>query len=614
MERLGFFGVLKYLILTFKRGIMPYFKYQIITKLLFAAIFSPLFWAITQFLIDSRGVYALSNSGIFRFLLTPQGMVTLVLIILFVSLGILLELFGTISISSRILKNKPESDYINIQTYNFKSLRYLLDPGSIFLFIYLIILIPLTGTGTSISFLQRIKIPNFITSVIFENREYFIIYALIIALFATVSMFTIFSFHFIIIGKYRASKAIGASVILVRKNLKLFLKKFLGISAVIALIAGTLIVFWLLGIANLVNAVNVDKESTRIFLIVLYFIQELGLRVIGLFFVPFEIHHLTIIFYNLVSKTPEYSHLYHDYAETKEKSRRTILDKLLDRKRTILAILLISIIVISVPFGLYFNEMFRYERSIVIIGHRGGGGSGIPENTISSINRSIALEAQYVEIDVQRTADDKYIINHDNTFNRMAGDGRSALEMTLEEIKDLDLGYRYPGYEGERVPTIEEVLDVTKEKIGIYLELKGITADRRMADDLIKLVRERNLLDHVVFVSLNYDLVNYMETNYPDAQTGYIYYLAVGQAGSFNSDVIILEEYMATDSTLTDIYFSEKLPVVWTVNDERLLEKYVDMGIYGVITDNVEEAKSAIRTLNSESNNSFLLKMFLQFN
>lgn len=613
MDNLGTFGAFEYLIKSFMGELNRFFKFQIITKLIFVAIFSPVFWAVTQFLISSRGEFALSNSGIIKFIFTPQGFILLLFGIAFISISILIEIFGTIAISSRIIKNQSESNYFSLLKYNFKTARSLIDPGIIFLLIYLVVLIPLTGAGTSISFLQRIKIPNFVTSVIFGNPKYLIIYGVVIFVMATVSLFTIFSFHFIVIGRYSPSKAVAASVNLVRKNLGIFIKKFLGILVITSLIMGAIIVFWLLGISKLVHSVDMNKEWTRVLLVFLYFVQEFGLRILALFFVPFEVHHITIVFYRLVSTTPEYSHLANQYPVMSEKSKLSVLDKVLARKKTIFVFLFAIILLLAVPMGIYFNEAFRYERSINIIGHRGGGGGHIPENSISSIKQAITYGAEYVEIDIQRTYDGNYILNHDNTFNRMAGNKNRAQDLTLIEIKKLDIGYKYPGYIGERVPTLEEVLDTTKNKIGIYLELKGVSADTKMADDVVKLIKERDMLDQIVFMSLDYNLVNYIETTYPNAETGYIYYLAVGDSSSFNADVIIMEESMINNSTLTNLYFSGKLPVVWTVNEMTLLEKYIEMGLYGVITDNVKESKATVTSLNKESDNDYLLKMFLKF-
>ena len=160
MDNLGTFGAFEYLIKSFMGELNRFFKFQIITKLIFVAIFSPVFWAVTQFLISSRGEFALSNSGIIKFIFTPQGFILLLFGIAFISISILIEIFGTIAISSRIIKNQSESNYFSLLKYNFKTARSLIDPGIIFLLIYLVVLIPLTGAGTSISFLQRIKILN----------------------------------------------------------------------------------------------------------------------------------------------------------------------------------------------------------------------------------------------------------------------------------------------------------------------------------------------------------------------------------------------------------------------------------------------------------------------
>ena len=81
-----------------------------------------------------------------------------------------------------------------------------------------------------------------------------------------------------------------------------------------------------------------------------------------------------------------------------------------------------------------FDRFYPITSEVGIVAHRGGGELG-NENTIIGLNLAIEAGADYSEIDVQRTKDGHYIINHDNDFLRCCGDPHKPGELTLEEIK-----------------------------------------------------------------------------------------------------------------------------------------------------------------------------------
>lgn len=101
----------------------------------------------------------------------------------------------------------------------------------------------------------------------------------------------------------------------------------------------------------------------------------------------------------------------------------------------------------------------------IVVGHRGAAGLA-PENTLIAIERGLEEGADWIEIDVQRTADGALVVVHDATVDRTTDGTGYVREKTLAEIKALDAGYRfspdgvtYP-YRGKgiTVPTLEEAL------------------------------------------------------------------------------------------------------------------------------------------------------------
>jgi len=102
---------------------------------------------------------------------------------------------------------------------------------------------------------------------------------------------------------------------------------------------------------------------------------------------------------------------------------------------------------------------------VLRIGHRGAAGHA-PENTLAAVRQGIELGVDFVEIDVRRTADGVLVALHDATVNRTTN-GRGRVEaLSLGEVRKLDAG------NGERIPTVEEVLQMAGGRTGLMLELK----------------------------------------------------------------------------------------------------------------------------------------------
>jgi glycerophosphoryl diester phosphodiesterase len=103
------------------------------------------------------------------------------------------------------------------------------------------------------------------------------------------------------------------------------------------------------------------------------------------------------------------------------------------------------------------------HRSILKIGHRGAAGHA-PENTLASLERGVALGADYVEFDIQRTLDGRLVLMHDKFVNRTTnGTGRLS-EMGWDELSRLDAGA------GQRIPLLQQTLEAASGRVGLILE------------------------------------------------------------------------------------------------------------------------------------------------
>ena len=185
-------------------------------------------------------------------------------------------------------------------------------------------------------------------------------------------------------------------------------------------------------------------------------------------------------------------------------------------------------------------------------------------------------------------------------------------DLNYSQIETLDIGRRVSQrYAGEKVPRIEEVLDVCKNKIKINLELKeGI--DHEMIDDLMELVRKKGMKKQVFFTSLNIRDIEYIENKDSTFDTGLIYFIKLGNYGSVDADYMIMEEREATDSNIKKLHKKGKKVIVWTVNTQESIDKFSKMDVDGIITDYPLEVKEAVSENSKLTSNDLILSSFVR--
>lgn len=128
-----------------------------------------------------------------------------------------------------------------------------------------------------------------------------------------------------------------------------------------------------------------------------------------------------------------------------------------------------------------FAPLPRLKHPIAVIGHRGGRAMA-PENTLAAFRNAIKLGIDYVEIDVRATKDGHLVIMHDGTVDRTTNGTGAVKEMDFDAIRALDAGSKFdPGYANERVPTLDEVLDLCHNKINVYMDHKEAPTEQIFA-------------------------------------------------------------------------------------------------------------------------------------
>ncbi len=544
-------------------------KFQILTHLLFIFIILPSYFYIRTFIVSLNKLSVIDNTELLRFVFSPLGIILLIISLMVIFFYFLVELSGLILLTSSYQKERLEPSFITILKESIRLIPKFLNKSIIVISFYFLLLIPITSSVLGFNLFKKFNIPNFIFREIIKNPIYLIIYSLIVIIFYYLFIKAIFTFHYILIKKEKSSTAIKKSFNLINDNFKDFFDTF--ILRILKYLIIFLIIFFLsIFIINFTK--NISKELFTYSIIFLLVIKNIILTTIILIFIPLEIKFLTDKFY-------EYTKI-NKRLVVKEKDKYNIIDKIFSFKRPVIftfisMLILLNVLFIFVPN--FFNNSFKTK---LIIGHRGGEGV---ENSLGAIKNSIDKRIDYVEIDIQRTKDNYYIVNHDKTFKRVAGINKSASDMTLKEIKKISLRGE------EKIPEINEVLKLSKNKINLFIELKGKTADKKMVDDIVKLVKKEKMEKQVVFISMRYSVINYLKTKYKDLKTGFIYFLFLGDMSKIKADYMLFSEDFVTENHIEQIHRHNKKAIVWTVNSPDSMKKYLDSAVDGIITDRVND-------------------------
>ncbi len=252
-------------------------------------------------------------------------------------------------------------------------------------------------------------------------------------------------------------------------------------------------------------------------------------------------------------------------------------------RKIILASLGATAIALGVGFLLLHGV--RTSDNLTIIAHRGAAGKA-PENTLASIRQALEDNTDWVEIDVQETADGTVVVVHDSDFMKLAGVETRVWEATLEQLQKIDIGSWFdPKFSNQRVPTLAEVLALVKDRAGLVIELKYYGHDQNLEQRVVDLVEQAGMADQVAIMSLKYDGVEKLHRLRPDWTTGLLVTKTLGDIEGLDIDFIACNVATASPGFIRRIHDAGKKIYTWTVNDQVTMSRMMSLGVDGIITD-----------------------------
>ncbi len=211
-----------------------------------------------------------------------------------------------------------------------------------------------------------------------------------------------------------------------------------------------------------------------------------------------------------------------------------------------------------------------------IVGHRGAR-SLAPENTPAGLRRGMEC-ADYVEIDVRLSRDGVPVVIHDATVDRTTNGTGRVRDLELEDLKDLDAG------EGEKIPTLREVLELVGGSGGLIIEIKEPGTEEIVCSTLLG-----NLPERCMLVSFHEESVAMAKRLLPGAGAGLIFSEEredpVRDAESLGADAILPRFDRLTGDLVSGAHARGLLVIPWVLNTAEAIRQAANLGVDGLATD-----------------------------
>jgi glycerophosphoryl diester phosphodiesterase len=168
-------------------------------------------------------------------------------------------------------------------------------------------------------------------------------------------------------------------------------------------------------------------------------------------------------------------------------------------------------------------EPFYLDRPL-IFAHQGASHEA-PANTLAAFLLAFELGSDGIELDVHLSKDGQVVVIHDFTLEATTDGQGLVRDKTLAELKELDAGTWFdPDFAGQRIPTLQEVIDVVGDRLLLNIELKTASIrDDGLAAAVVRIIEENHLLQRVIVSSFNPLAVRWLKHLNPWVSAGLLY-------------------------------------------------------------------------------------------
>jgi glycerophosphoryl diester phosphodiesterase len=241
------------------------------------------------------------------------------------------------------------------------------------------------------------------------------------------------------------------------------------------------------------------------------------------------------------------------------------------------------------------SDSFTFDGPAEIIAHRGFS-TRAPENTLAAIDLGIEAGADAVEFDLHTAADGSPVVFHDAMLSRTTNGVGPVRRRTLGQIQMLDAGSWFSAdFAGERVPSFAEALERIGDRVGrVYAEVKGFR-ELEDVDRMVRIAADAGAADRVVFIAMNWTLLDRMRSQDPTLRVGYIVddpetlEVALGRAEGDAHALLDFRADLLMEPGVAERVRERGIPMAaWTINEPEQASMLLEAGVPRITTNEVE--------------------------
>jgi glycerophosphoryl diester phosphodiesterase len=225
----------------------------------------------------------------------------------------------------------------------------------------------------------------------------------------------------------------------------------------------------------------------------------------------------------------------------------------------------------------------------LVIAHRGASADA-PENTIAAFELALEQGADGIELDVHLSADEHPVVIHDFTLERTTDGAGPVSGHRVRELKRLDAGgWRDRRFRGQRIQTLQEVLERFRDRAHFWVELKGGSAlYPGIEERVVSLLEVYDVVDRALVQSFDHQAIGRIRATSREIRVGALVAQspvdrALLQRGA--TDAICPGAHLITEALVAEIRGAGCACYVWTVNEPAQLDRLVGWGVTVIITD-----------------------------
>jgi glycerophosphoryl diester phosphodiesterase len=591
----------------FRFVLKPAIAFEFWSTLIFMVSLVPASGWLLNRLVASSGQYAVSDNDLIAFFLSPPGLLFLILSLGFVLAFWFAEQVGLLIISvNAVFQNKIYVSHVLWE--QIKNIPALIRLGLLQAAVYLVASIPFV-LGIGLTYLWLLRDWDLYYYLNVKPLSWYIAVTIAGTFLATYLLLAawlyirwLFSIPFLVFGDVTPTGALRKSWQQTRGR---FWELLLPLS-----ICWAVVIISSLVIALLVRTAAVEllepAELTLKFVVPVV-VGTLALIAVldAIWFIIGKIMHVWII-----------ADFYSEMMEAKQKpSAPAPAAGILSPSGVKRIGWLIAgiVLIMGVAAGTAFIRDFKINSAVEITGHRGSKLKA-PENTLSALRQAIAEGADYAEIDVQTTADGTVVLLHDADLMRVASVNRRLRDINYSDLKDIDVGTWFmPEFSGERIPTLQEAIDLARGHIKLNIELKFNWPDPTLSRKVGDIIQQNGFISECVVSSLNFQALTEIKQALPTLKTGLIVLQAVGNLSRMEVDFLSINASRVTPRLVRDVHRRGDKVHVWTVNDLNNVISMIEMGVDNIITDYPQKLRRFLEAWNSLSDGEKIVLMLRKF-